>query len=858
MSGVLPDAWSMRRYARTGRRGATDSTDLEATMGGADGPEGGGANRLEAAGQEARRAARSLLRAPGFTGASVITLGVGLGATAAIATLVHAILIRPLPYPGAERVVRVQHILEDAGGGNPLARFAYPFLRDASRSFEAFGGYWSPGSYTLGGDGAAERIRGVRATEELFEVLGARPVLGRLLTDEDAALEEASGLVLAHRLWVDRFGSDPEIVGRTIEIDAQSREVLGVVAPDIDLPETEVDLWLPYVVPAGIPADDAFRIRVLARLRPGVDLASADAELDRLTERLPEFGSFYRMLIDDMGLATRARPVRDEVVGAVERPLWILLGAVLIVLLVAAANVATLFLVRAEGRRREVAIRSALGAGRGKLVGHFLAESVWIAAAAGAAGLALAAGAVALFRSLAPATVPRLDEIQLGWPSVAVVAALTLVVALALGFYPYMRFGRPGGEGLRSRTTGESRSQSHAGGGLVVAQVALALVLLAGSGLLVRTFQALRAVDPGFEPEGVLVAEFSVPSASYASIEEVLLFQDRLLEIVQGVPGVRRAALGPSPLGPGGCNGLYVEGMVLAEGQFPPCVPVASVSTGYWDVLGIDLVAGRPLEAADQGVGGPRVAVVSENVARRLWPGGDPLAGGVHPSPGTGPPWFQVVGVAGAVHGRGPDQPATETVYLPMGALADQGWIIRTQTLLVATGTAEGETDLASALRSAVASLDPGVPLTVQGSLTEAQARTMSRSTFTLFLLGTAAATALVLGLVGLYGVVAYRVGRRRAEIGVRMAMGARAAHVRRLVLGHSLRLVAWGTALGLVASLLLTRTLASLLYGVSPGDPGTMVLAAAALVVTALVASWIPAERATRVDPTTALRSEG
>ncbi|MBW3535985.1 MAG: ABC transporter permease, partial [Gemmatimonadetes bacterium] len=593
--GALPDAWALRRIVRKAAAARSRTKRRSAMMS----ETAGVGAALRDGLREVRRALRSLARVPGFTAASVLALAVGIGATATLVTLVDAILLRPLPYPAAERVVRVHHTFKDNGGANPLARFAFAFIAEESRSFEAIGAYWSPGRYTLAGDDVAERVQGARATPGLLSVLGARPLAGRMFGEADAAEEEASGVLLSHRLWQRRYGGDREVVGRTIVVDGRPREVLGVVAPGADLPLDKVDLWVPYAVPPGIPADDAFRLHVLARLRPAVDLATAEAEMQALTARFPELGPFYRTYLDDFGLRTEVRSVREEVVGPVERPLWILMGAVLIVLIMAAANVATLFLVRAEGRRQEVAIRAALGARPAGLIGHFLSESLVVAAAAGAAGLLAAAGAVRLFRSLAPPGVPRLDEIAIRWPTGAVVLALSGVIALVLGVYPFLRFGQGGFATLRGRAAGESLGQRTIGGGLVIAQVALALVLLSGSVLLLRTFQALRAVDPGFEPAGVLVADFSLPAPFYPDAERVRQFQQRLLEEVRGLPGVQGAALGPSPLGHGGCNGMYVQGMVLPEGQFPPCIPVVFVSPGYWEILGIRRVAGRTFEEAD-------------------------------------------------------------------------------------------------------------------------------------------------------------------------------------------------------------------------------------------------------------------
>jgi predicted permease len=406
------------------------------------------------------------------------------------------------------------------------------------------------------------------------------------------------------------------------------------------------------------------------------------------------------------------------------------------------------------------------------------------------------------------------------------------------------------------------RREARFGDGLLVAQVALALVLLAGSALLLGSFQRLRAVDPGFRPDGVLVADLNLVAGGYASGPEVDVFYRTLVERVEALPGVVRAAVGTSPLQEVfGCSGLYVEGVVLREGELPPCVPMMFVGPGYWEVLGIPMLAGRGLETAD--ASSLPVAVVSENLAERLWPVADPLAAGVHPAPREGPPWYRVVGVSGSVHGRGPADPATEVMYLPIVSEPEEsqgnddgGWFGGSTQLLVASMPGR-EAELAPALRSLVQELDPNVTLTVAGTLERQLSRTMVRTSFTLLLLGTAGVTALLLGLVGLYGVVAYRVGRRRAEIGVRMALGAPASRVRNMVLAQSLRVVLLGTALGLGAARLLSGLLDSLLYEVEPGDPRLLALAAASLVVTAFVASWIPARRVTRVDPVEALRGD-
>src|SRR5690606_18156000 len=448
--GLVPDALAMRRWS--------DKTHAEG--------ETGMRNGMEHVGPAMSRALRSLLRAPGFAASSVVTLGVGLGATAAIFTLVDAILLRPLPYPDADRVVRVYHTMEQGGGAGrdwPLARFAYSLFEEENRAFEAFGGYWAPRDVAISGDGAAERVQGVDVTPPLLDVLGASAIAGRLFTEE--AGPEGPVVVLGHGLWERRYGADPSVVGSTLRIDGIAHEVLGVMADGVHLPRERIDLWFPYVVQPGIAADDAFRIHVLGRYEADVPLSAAAEDVEQLTARLPEVASFYGTMIDEVGFRTRVRPVRDEIVGDVERSLWILLGAVGIVLLIAAANTANLHLVRAEGRRREVAVRSALGAGRLHLMGHFLAESFLDSFAAAALGIGLAAMGVRVLVSLAPPTLPSLTDLSIGPATLALQAVLSLGLALALGLYPWLRFGRrlngvPGARGAAAESRGPAATGS--------------------------------------------------------------------------------------------------------------------------------------------------------------------------------------------------------------------------------------------------------------------------------------------------------------------------------------------------------------------------------------------------------------
>ena len=842
--GALADARATR-----GLRGPAPDGGGRGLDGGSAGMGPGGALR------ELRRAARSLARAPGFTLAAVVTLGAGLAGTAAIFTLVDAILLRPLPYPEAERLLVVDHTMRE-GGSNLLTRHTLLHVAEGSRTLEAVGGYRAPVAFTLTGEGPAERVEGATATAGLLGILGARAAVGRVFGEADDRPGAPPVVVLGHGLWERRFGGDPSVVGRTITVEGAPREVVGVMVEDVQLPTRRVDLWVPEAIDASARPTDEFRMRALARLAPGQDLAAARADLDRLTASLPEVASFFSIYLDQFGLRTRARPLRTEVVGDVERPLWILLGAVGIVLLVAVANVANLFLVRGEGRGLEVAVRSALGAPRSHLLAHFMAESFLVAAAAAVLALAAAGAGVRALVSLAPPSIPRLDALGVGGATVLVVLGLCVAVGVAVGAYPYLRFARSGSKGLAQRGTrgpGGGPRGAAVGDGLVAAQVALAFVLLAGAALLLRSFQNLRAVEPGFRAEAVLAARVALPAER--SDDEVTAFLDRLTERLRGIPGVRAAAVGPSPMELGGCSGLYAEGLELPEGTFPPCAGMTRVGSGYFELLRVGVVAGRILTPAEVREGAA-VAVVSEGLARRLWPGEEAVGRGLRPAPRTGPPWYRVVGVVADVRGDGPAAPPSETVYFPPVMSLDPWGSLRTAPVLLEVD--EGmEAAAAAALRATVAEMDPDVPVTVDGSVEEQLARSMVRTSFTLFLLGAAAAVALILGVVGLYGVVSYRVGTRRAEFGIRMALGADGGRVRAMVLRRSLGLVLAGIVAGVVAAALGTRLLESLLFGVRPGDPRVMIGAAAALLVTAAAAAWAPAQRATRVDPATSLRSE-
>lgn len=848
--GVLPllvgcarDAWSMRAL----RHGNEDETR-------------GGVAMADAMRRELRGAVRRLLRTPGFTATAVVTLGAGLAATAALFTVVHGVVLDPFPYPHADRIVHVYHLM-DTGGGEPAewptTRHGLLALRDRNRVFEAVGGYRTQGQ-PLVGDGVAEELTTARVTAGMWEVLGARAAVGRLFGPAEDRPGADEVVVLGHGVWQRRYGGDPRVVGRVVELGGVRREVVGVADPDVHLPRQKVDAWIPEAIDPAARPTDQFRIQVLARRAPGWSDAAVQDDLERVQALLSEAIFFFPAIEEQYGLRTTFRSLREEVLGQVERALWILLGAVGIVLVVAGANVANLVLVRAEGRRFEVGVRRALGASRRDALVHFLAESLVVTLAASALGLALAAGAVHLLVRLAPPSIPRIEGLALGGPTAGMTLLLSLGLAGALALWPWLRFGavEAPGAGARSGADQGPRS-SRIRALLTVGQVALAVVLLSGSALLLRSFQGLRAVEPGYEPDGVFVGQSTLPPGEYPSDDEVVALYRSLVARMEALPGVERTAIGPSPVGlTEACSVGVVEGRPVPDGELPPCVPMTwGVSAGYFETLGMRLVAGRTFRPEDADARAP-VLVVTRNLAERLWPGEDPLGKGFRPVSPPRDHYLRVVGVVEPVRGQGLDRPASEMMYFPLTQAPGDGFAPRSATVLVRT-EAGREYDVAAPFRDAVAALEPNAPVAVRGSLRDALDATMVRTSFTLLLMGAAAGVTLLLGLVGLYGVVAYQVRGRSRELGLRMALGAEAGQVRNLVLGRSLRLVVAGLLAGLGAAVYLGRFLEALLFQVEPADPALLGLAAAAMAATALLASWIPARRATRIDPARTLREE-
>jgi predicted permease len=805
-------------------------------------------------------ALRSLGRNPGFTAVAVLTLALGVGATTAVFTLVDSVLLRALPYPASERILEVAH---EAQGGEmqmPISPGLYLLYAEHARSLSAIATH-APSVMNFTGEGEAERVTGRAVTASLHDVLGVTPSLGRPLIPADNEPGAEPVVLLSHGLWQSRFGGDPEVVGRSVVMDGTSREIVGVMPRGFAFPDDEARFWVPQTVnPPGSPM--AFVSQGVARMAPGATPELVHGELAgiiaRLGELLPEAPPQMVAMIHRTGLAPRLATLKEAVVGDLTRTMWTLLGLVAIVLLIACANIANLLLVRAESRQRELAVRQALGAGRWDLGRPFLAESLVLALAGGIVGVAIAALAVRMTIALAPENLPRMGEVGMDLRVLAFAAVVSLVAALGPGMLPLRRHGR--GDlstelregGARGGTAGRKRHRVR--NTLVVAQVVLALVLLVGSGLMFRSFVALMAVDPGFDRDDILAVQVSVPPAEVAESRATEELFRQLRERLASQPGVVSvSAASVVPLG-GQVTMMShnLEDFPTEEGEPPHLVHLTWVDPGYFETLGIPVVDGRTLgdgDAADA----LRGLVVSRAYAERWWPGASAL--GRRLSVIGGDPW-EIVGVVENVRHRGLQEDPEEMLYVPtLTGNAAEPQVARTRELLVRVA---GEPmAFLSMVRREVGELNSQLPVSNPRSLEDVARASAAATSFTMAILGAASLVALLLGLVGIYGVVSYVVTQRTREIGVRMALGATGASVKRMVVRQGVGLAGIGIGAGLAIAFWASRLMESLLYGVSAHDPVTYGLVAVTLLAVAALASWLPARRAAGVDPITALRQE-
>jgi len=833
------------------------------------GIERSGSSSGDGIGREFRFAFRSLLRAPSHTALFMATLALGIGATTAVFTVLEGVVLRPLAYDDAEALVRLESAVP---GLEPdtrwhLAKAQFLYFRDEVTTLSEMGLYVSSVA-TVGSieepDQQATRVRTALVNPDMARILRVRPTLGRTFTEDESLTLQSGVVVLTDGYWRRAFGADAGIVGRSILVNGRPAEVVGVLPPGARLPEEAVsrdnpiDLWLPlYLNPAEKPVN-AHMYRAIGRLTPGTEVTEANTELATLSARLPDAlpTAYSDQFMDEFGFKAVATPLREDVVGAVAGTLWIVFGSVALLLVVAVFNAANLLLARTHRRGRELAIRAALGAGRSALTRQLLLESIIVCVVAGLAGLTLAAWGVQFLVANAPAGVPRLDEVALGGFGATFSLGLALLLGLAMGVLPTL------GSPQRTRVLGDtgrgltpSRRHHAVRRLLVVGQLAVSVVLLAGASLLFQSFQNLRRVDTGLTADHVLTFRVILPSESYGNHQLATQFYRQAAEALEAQASVTRVGLVSAlPLdGYDGCAGTQFEDQPLGVAENAACLPVFLVGPGYFESMGVP-VDGETVTWAD--LDQDRVvAVVGQSTADRFWTGEDALGRNLN-SYGAG--FVPVTGTAGDVRGAGLDEPVWDAVYLSMTPPGGEGnWAVpRFMHFTVRTDGTDPMT-LVPIVRRIVAAVDPQVPLSDIRPMGDIISAATATDSFVASLLGIASVVSLLLSTLGVYAVISYIVQGRRAEIGIRLALGAKKAEVQRLVVGQSVTMAALGVLLGLVGTVSVAGLLGSLLYEVSPTDPLILGAVGVALIAMAGAAAFVPSLRATRVDPVEALRAE-
>jgi len=820
--------------------------------------------------QELRFAMRVFRKSPTFAATAVLTLGLGIGATAAVFSVVNAVLIRPLPYPDQDQLIGIWHSAQFQAMTSRNVRLSstmYLTYREHNRTFAEFG-LWRPGAATVTGVGDPEQVRTIVVTHETLRALGVRPALGRWFSAVDDTYGTAETVMLTDGYWQRRFGGDAGIIGRVVTIDARPREVIGVMPRTFRFLNAEADILLPQRFdPAQLLPNDVHTYIGIARLKPGESLAQATADVARMLPLWIAERGTNRSVLTAARFGPALRPVKEDVVGDIGPVLWVLMGTIGLVLLIACANVANLLLVRAEGRRQELTVRAALGAGWRHIAQHLLAESVVLGVVGGALGLGVAYAGLQLLIAIGPANLPRVSEISIDARVLAFTIVLSVASALLFGLMPALKFARPRrslalGMISGSRNVGDSPTRQRTQHALVIVQVGLAVVLLVASGLMIRTFLALRDVEPGFTaPSQVQTMRLSISQPEVPDPERVVRMQQDILNGLAGLPGVTAVSFASAlPMESEFENTMAVTAEGDADTQgIPPMRRSKNVAPGFFATLGIPLMAGRDFTWTDV-VDRRPVVVVSATMARELW--GEPASAiGKRVRIGRVGPWNEVIGVAGDVHDSGVEQAPPAIVYWRagiQGALSATGptFIPRDVTFAIRssrTGTDAFITQIAQAIWAT----DPNLPLARVQTMGEIYDRSMSRASFALVMLAIAGVMALTLGMVGVYGVISYAVSRRRREIGVRLALGAARSGILRQFLGQSVRVTAVACLCGLALSLALTRVMSGLLYGVSPSDTTTLVGVVVVVLLVATLAAMIPATRAALIQPMRTLREE-
>jgi putative ABC transport system permease protein len=810
---------------------------------------------------------RRLLRAPMFTGVTLLTLAIGIGANTAIFSVLNGVLLRSLPYSRPDRLVGVWHT---APGLNikrlNMAPFAYFLYREEGRSFQDLG-LWRSDTVSVTGSGEPQELDSLFVTERTLPALGVQPILGRGFTAQDDSPNGPETVILAYGYWQRRFGGEASAIGQRLLVDGNAKEVVGVLPRDFRFMNLKPDLVLAFRLDRAKAFIGNFSYESLARLKDGVTVAQANADIGRMIPmfpaKFPPAPGMSAKMLEDARLGPDVHPLKDDVVGDIGTVLWVLMGTVGIVLFIACANVANLLLVRAEGRQHELAIRAALGASRSEVAREILLESVSLGVAGGVLGLGLAAAALRLLVTIAPANLPRLDEITIDGPVLLFALGVSLAAGVLFGLLPVMKYAGPGlASTLRQggRTSSGGRERHRARSVLVVAQVALAMVLLVGSGLMVRTILALKQVQPGFtDPGRLLTLHLSIPSAQVKESAMVLRQEQDIIDKAAAIPGAASVSMTTSTSmnGDGWHDPIYAETRVYSENQIPPLRHYKFVAPGSFQTMGNPLLAGRDLTWTDIVEVRP-VVVVSENLARELW--GSP-AGAIGKRVRENPKgtWREVVGVAGNTRDSGVSAPPESCVYWPLQMRGLWGEPVTTQrnVALVIRSPRTGSAAFLKEVQQAIWSVNPSLTIADIRTMKEIYERSLERTSFTLVMLTIAASMALLLGIVGIYGVISYSVSQRTREIGVRIALGAPQSTVRGMFVRHALLLTGLGVAIGAAAAVGLTQLMKTLLFGVKPVDPATFGAVALILAAAALAAGYLPARRATLIEPMDALRAE-